>query len=112
MENTKKDKTIILWRDTRFLIGISLIILSFFVGEFGKGLSIIKYYIPKYLITGLSLWAFSWILLLIGVFLVGMETLKMIKARINHHVRKTYHYTKGLPKKGYHYTKKLISKNG
>ena len=102
-DNLLETKTeLIVWhKDAKFLIGISLIVLSFFIGGFGKGLSIIKYYIPKYLITGLSLWAFSWILLLLGVFLVGIETVKMIKARINHHIKRTYHYTKGLRRKLY-----------
>ena len=102
------EKNKILWyKDVRFLSGITLIIISIIIGEFGKGLSIIKFYKPVYLITGLSLWAFSYILLFLGIFLVGWETVKMIKQRIHHHVKKTYHYTKGLPKKGYHYTKEL-----
>ena len=88
-----KQKTIIWWKDIKFLSGVSLIILSIIIGEFGKGLFIIKFYKLKYLLTGLFIWAFSWILLLLGVFLVGWETVKMIRMRIHHHVRKTVNDT-------------------
>lgn len=102
------------WKDKKLLAGFVLVILSIIVGFYGKGLFIVKFYEPVYVITGLSLWAFSWILLLLGVFLVGWETVKMIQMRIHHHVRKTvkgtYEYTKGLPKKGYDYTKGLHKK--
>ena len=114
MEESKdksQDKEKIVWyKDLRFLAGITLIILSIIIGEFGKVLSIIKFYEPVYLITGLSLWAFSWLVLLLGIFLVGIETFRMIKYRITHHVKKTYHYTKKLPRKGYDYTKEKLSK--
>ena len=103
-------KPIVVWKDLKFLFGITLIILSILIGEFGKGLSIIKFYIPKYLITGISLYAFSYVLLFLGIFLVGWETVKLIRDRIHHHIKKTYVYTKGLPKKGYNYTKKLHKK--
>ena len=79
---------------------MSLIVLSIIIGEFGKGLFIIKFYKLKYLLTGLFMWAFSWILLLLGVFLVGWETVTMIRASIHHHVKKTVKDT-------YKYTKKL-----
>ncbi|MBI2656691.1 hypothetical protein HYX03_03055 [Candidatus Woesearchaeota archaeon] len=99
------------WKDKKLLAGVILVILSIVLGFYGKGLFIIKFYEPVYLITGLSIWAFSWVLLFLGVFLVGWETVKMIQQRIHHHVRKTvkttYHYTKGLPKKSYDYTKEL-----
>ena len=54
----------------------------------GKELSIIKFYNPVYLITGLSIWAFSWIVLFLGVFLVGWETVKMIKYKIKDNAKK------------------------
>ena len=110
METSLNKEKIVWYKDLRFLAGITLIILSIIIGEFGKGLSIIKFYEPVYLITGLSLWAFSWLVLLLGIFLVGMETFRMIKYRITHQVKKTYHYTKELPKRGYDYTKEKLSK--
>ena len=106
-----------LWKDRKLLAGIILVISSFALGLYSKGLLGLffanlfnKLYKPFYLLTGLSIYALSWISLLLGVFLVGWETIKMIRDRIHHHVKKTYHYTKGLPKKGYDYTKELHKK--
>ena len=111
----ESQKQIIWWKDRKLLTGVILVILSFIIGLYGKVLFITKFYEPIYLITGLSIWAFSFILLFAGVFLVGWETVRMIQQRIHHHVRRTvketYHYTKGLPKKGYHYTRKLHKKS-
>ena len=108
------EKTIIWWKDKKLVAGIILVVLSVVIGFYGKVLFIAKFYEPIGLITGLSLWAFSWILLFLGVFLVGWETVKMIQMRIHHHVRKTvrgtYEYTKRLPKKSYQYTKELHKK--
>ena len=109
------------WKDRKLLAGISLIALSVILGLYGKGLVgfffvnlLNKLYKPVYLFTGLSVYAFSWILLFLGVFLVGWETVKMIQMSIQHHVKKTvkgtYQYTKNLPKKGYDYTKELRKK--
>ena len=110
-------------KDKKLLAGVILVITSFILGVFGKGLFIIKFYEPVYLITGLSIYAFSWILLFIGIFLVGLETVKRIQQKIHHHVRKTarqtFEYTKGLHKKGMRkiykktkdITKKLNGKN-
>ena len=109
-----KQKSIKWLNDKKLLAGIILVVLSFIVGIFGKGLSIFKFYEPIYLITGLSLWAFSWVLLLLGVFLVGWETVKIIQNKIQSQVKKTvkrtYDYTKKLPKKSYDYTKELHKK--
>ena len=108
---TIEQKPIIWWKDIKLLTGFILVLLSIILGFYGKGLFIIKFYEPVYLITGFSIWAFSWVLLFLGVFLVGWETVRMVQQRIHHHVKKTvretYHYTKGLPRKGYDYTKKL-----
>ena len=102
------------WKDKKLLAGVILVISSAILGFYGKVLLISKFYEPIGLITGLSIWAFSWVLLLVGVFLVGWETVKMIQYRIHHHVKKTvkdtYKYTKELPKRGYHYTKKMHKK--
>lgn len=109
------------WKDKKLMAGMILVILSIILGLYSKGLLsfflanlLNKLYKPFYLLTGLSIYVLSWVLLFLGVFLVGLETLRMIQHRIQHHVRKTvkdtYDYTKGLPKKGYHYTKKLHKK--
>ena len=108
------EQKIVWYKDKKLLAGVILVILSFIVGFYGKVLLIAKFYEPIYLITGLSVWAFSFILLFAGVFLVGWETVRMIQYRIHHHVRKTvkqtYHHARQLPKKGYDYTKKLHKK--
>lgn len=102
------------WKDRKLITGFILVLSSIIIGFYGKIVVIAKFYEPIGLITGLSIWAFSWVLLFIGIFLVGWETVKLMHRRIHHHVKKTakdtYEYTKKLPKKGYHYTKKLHKK--
>ena len=114
-QNKTQQLPIIWWKDRKLLTGVILVISSFILGFYGKVLFITKFYEPIYLITGLSIWAFSFILLFAGVFLVGWETVRVIQYRIRHHVRRTvkdtYHYTKRLPKKGYHYTRELHKKS-
>ena len=99
-----KQKLIIWWKDKKLVAGFILVLLSISLGFYGKGLVIVKFYKPVYLITGLSLWAFSWILLFLGIFLVGWETVKIIQMRIQNQIKKsakdTYHYTKKLHKNG------------
>ena len=111
MNQNKTEQKIVWWKDKKLLTGVILVISSFIIGLYGKFLFIAKFYEPIYLITGLSMWAFSFILLFAGVFLVGWETVRMIQYRIHHHVKRTvkgtYEYSKELPRKGYHYTKKL-----
>ena len=103
------------WKDKKLLAGIILVLASIIVGFYGKALSIVKFYEPVYLITGLSIWAFSWILMLLGIFIVGWENVKMIQNRIKHHVKKTvkntYDQAKDLQEKGYRYTKRLHKKS-
>ena len=105
---------ILWWKDKKLLTGVVLVILSFILGVYGKIIIIAKFYEPVQLITGISIYAFSFILLFLGVFLVGWETVKIIQSRIQHHVKKTvkttYHHAKDFPKKSYHYTKKLHRK--
>ncbi len=110
-EQTEK---IIWWKGKKLLAGVILVFLSVILGFYGKFVFIARFYEPIGLITGLSIWVFSWFLLFMGAFLVGWETVKMIQQRINHQVKKTvkdtYDYTKGLPKKSYNYTKNLHKK--
>ncbi len=111
----EKATELVWWKDKKLLTGVILVVSSFIIGFYGKVLFITKFYEPIYLITGLSIWAFSFVLLFAGVFLVGWETVRIIQYRIHHHVRRTvketYHYTKGLPKRGYRYTKELHKKS-
>ena len=109
-----ENEKIIWWKDIKLLVGIVLVILSFVLGFYGKVLFIFKFYEPIYLITGLSIYSLSFILLFIGIFIVGWETVKMIQQRIHHHIKhaikQTYHHTTQIPKKGYQYTKGLYNK--
>ena len=109
-----KEKIVTWFRSKKFVIGFSLVILSFMLGFYGKVLFIARFYEPFYLITGLSIFAFSWVLLFLGAFLVGRETVKTMQDKINQSVKKgvkdTYQYTKKLPKRGYDYTKELHKK--
>ena len=111
---TMREQSAEWYKDNKFIIGVVLVILSFILGFWGKVIIIVRFYEPVQLITGLSIYAFSFVLLFIGIFLLGWETVKIIQYRIHHHVRKTvkktYHHAKGLPKKGYNYTKRLKNK--
>lgn len=104
------EKPLIWWKDKKLLAGFILVLLSIILGTYGKVVFIARFYEPIGIITGISIWVFSWILLFFGIFLVGWETVKMIQQRIHHHVRETvkgtYHHAKELPRKGYNYTKK------
>ena len=119
----KSQKFLICWKskksqflsDKKILAGVILVVLSFILGTYGKLLAIVKFYKPVYLITGLSIYAFSWILLFAGVFFVGWETVYIIQNRIRSQVKKTvkgtYDYTRKLPKKSYAYTKEIHRKS-
>ena len=108
------DQPVQWYKDNKLMIGIIIVIISFILGIWGKVLIVAELYRPVELLTGISIYAFSFVLLFIGVFLVGWETVKMIQYRIHYHLKKTvkgtYHYTKELPKKSYHYTKNLHKK--
>ena len=76
-------------QDKKFLAGVILVLVSILLGIFGKVLIVVKLYQPVYVMTGFSIWGFSWLVLFVGILLVGWETVKFIRYRINHHVRKT-----------------------
>jgi uncharacterized membrane protein YcjF (UPF0283 family) len=106
-----ENNRILWWKDKKLLVGITIVVLSFIIGTYGKVLSIARFYEPVQLLTGLSLYAFSWLMLFLGAFLVGWETIKMANYKIHHHIKKTakktYHHAKGFPRKSYDYTKNL-----
>ena len=99
------------YTDNKFLIGVILVILGFVLGFYGKVLIFAKFYEPIQLLTGISIYAFSFVLLFLGAFLVGWRTIRMIKSRIYHHTQKTakltYNHARKFPKKAVDYTKKL-----
>ena len=102
------------WKNTRFILGVILIVLSFVIGTFGKGLFFIRFHNAFYRYTGLSLWILSWLTTFTGIYLVGRETANMIKQNIRRKITETaletYNITKSIPTKGLKYTKKLHSK--
>ena len=108
-------KRLVWWKDIKLLAGIILIILNIVLGIFGKVLIAAKFYEPVYVITGISIYVISWLMLFAGAFLVGWETLNIVQTQIRNQVKKTvkgtYNYTKGLPKKSYDYTKELHRKS-
>ena len=104
-------KNIVWWKEAKLMIGVTLVVLSFIMGFYSKIYIIAKLSEPISLITGLSAYAISWLMLFFGAFLVGWETVKIVQRRIHHEVKKTvkttYHYTKQIPIKSIEYTRKL-----
>ena len=102
------------WKDWKLMFGIALILFNIALGFYGKALIIAKYYEPIYVLTGISLWVLSWLLMIVGVFLVGRETFRMLKKWIHDEIRnaaiKSYDMTKGQAQKGIDYTKALHKK--
>lgn len=113
-KQAKPEKQILWYKDIKLLFGVILVVSSIVLSFFSKGLIIAKIYEPFYLITGLSLYAFSWFLLLCGILLVGLETVRMIRQHIQNYIKRTiketYGFTISLPQKGLDYTKQLHKK--
>ncbi|MEK6891550.1 MAG: hypothetical protein AABX25_00020 [Nanoarchaeota archaeon] len=112
--STIKERAIKWYQDKKLIIAFILIIISFILGFYSKAIIITEFYKPISLITGLSLYTFSWILLFIGVFMVGWRAVKAMHVRIHHHVRKTvkntYHHARKFPKRATDYTKNIHKK--
>ncbi|MEK6942778.1 MAG: hypothetical protein AABX00_01820 [Nanoarchaeota archaeon] len=116
------DTPIIWWKDINLFIGIFLILASLVIGFYGKGLIGIffsdllsKLYSPFYLFTGLSVYGASWIVMFIGISIVGWETARIIQYKIRHKVKKTvkktYKHAKNIHKKSGDYAKRLHNSN-
>ena len=103
------------YQDKKLIIAFILIIISFVLGFYSNAIIITEFYKPISLITGLSLYTFSWILMFIGVFMVGWRAVKAMHARIHHHVGKTvkdtYRHARKFPKRATNYTKKIHRKS-
>ena len=114
-KQAKPEKQILWYKDKRLFFGVILVVSRLALSFFSKGLLIAKIYEPFYLITGLSLYAFSWFLLLCGILLVGLETVRMIRQHIQNYIKRTiketYGFTISLPQKGLDYTKQLHKKS-
>ncbi|MBI4451872.1 hypothetical protein HY637_00445 [Candidatus Woesearchaeota archaeon] len=103
------------YKDNKLVIGVVIVVVSFILGFWGKVLIVKELYRPVELVTGISVYAFSWILLFVGAAMVGWSTVKRINYRIHHHVKKTvkktYHHAKNFPRKATQYTKELHKKS-
>ena len=103
------------YQDRKLMIAFVIIVMSFILGIYSKAIIIIKFYEPVYLITGLSLYTFSWLLLFIGVFMVGWSTVKAMNRRINSNVKsaakKTYYKARNVQGKATELTKKIHKKS-
>ena len=108
------DQPVQWYKDNKLLIGFIIIILSFVIGIYGKVLIFAKLYQPIELVTGISIYVFSWILTFVGAFIVGWRAVKRMQYRIHRQVKNTvkntYAHAKSLPKKTAVYTKKLHKK--
>ena len=106
-----RDMAIKWYQDKKIVIALVIIIASFVIGKYGAVLAIAKYYEPTSLITGLSIYSFRWLLLFLGVFMVGWRTVKAMQSQIHHKVRKTvkntYHHARKFPMRATDYTKKM-----
>ena len=116
---TIKERAIKWYQDRKLMIAFIIIIISFILGFYGKALIIIKFYQPIYVITGISIFAFSWVLLFVGIFMVGWSTVKRMQHEINQNVKraakKTYygakHQAAGFPRKATNLTKIIHKKS-
>ena len=108
------DQPVQWYKDNKLMIGIVIVVISFILGLWGKVLIVAELYRPVELMTGISVYAFSWILLFLGAFIVGWRTVRRIHYRIHHHVKKTvaktYNQAKKLPRKSYNHAKRLRKK--
>src|SRR3989344_2172839 len=113
--STIKERAFKWYQDRKLLIAFILIIISFILGFYSKAIIITKFYEPISLITGLSLYTFSWILLFIGVFMVGWSAVKAMHVRIHDEmkntVKKTYHGARSMPGKAAKMTKTIHRKS-
>jgi hypothetical protein len=109
------ENPIIWWKDLNLFIGIIFVIGSFILGLYGKAILISKVFDPIRALTGISIWAFSWFVLFVGISIVGWETVRIIKYKIKHKVHKTvkrtYTRAKKIHSKSHKYAKKLHNSN-
>ena len=102
------NKPIVWYKDIALIVGVILILISIFLGLYGKVLLISTVYqSPVDWLPCVIVWLFSWLVLFIGISLVGWETFRIINYKINHRVRKAFRGAKKLQKKSEYHAKKL-----
>ena len=113
-----KEMAIKWYKDKKLIIAFIIIVISFILGFYGKALIILKFYEPIYVITGISIFAFSWVLLFVGIFMVGWATVKRMQQQIHENVKsaakKTYYEAKyqaqNIPRRATSLTKSIHRK--
>ena len=113
--STIRQRAVKWYQDKKLIIAFVIIVISFIMGFYGKALIIIKFYQPVYLITGISIFAFSWILLFVGIFMVGWATVKVMQQKINDNVKKaakkTYYKARDAQRKAANMTMNIHKKS-
>jgi uncharacterized protein YacL len=101
---TKREVTV------KFIAGVALIVVSLILGKLVL--------VPILLFPGSDAWrtwmiivyVFSWVLLLVGVVLAGVEGFKLATHKYKEYKKKTIHTVKNHGKKAAHHTKKAAKK--
>ena len=112
---TIRERAIKWYQDKKLIIAFIIIIISFILGFYSKAIIFTKFYEPISLITGLSLYTFSWILMFAGVFMVGWSAVKAMHIRIHDGVKstvkKTYHGARNMHGRAAKMTKSIHRKS-
>lgn len=90
MEKTDKETPIVWYKDWKLIVGIITIIISFGLGIVGKIIPVIKFPNTKYIVAGISVYILSFVILFIGIVLVGTETIKIIRSKLTHNVKQIH----------------------
>ena len=102
------NKPIIWYKDIALIVGVAFIILSLVMGFYGKVLFVATIYkSPVDWLPGVIVWLFSWLVLFIGISLVGWETFRIINYKIRHRMKKAYSGAKKLQKKSEYHAKRF-----
>lgn len=101
---TKREVTV------KFFIGVALIVISLILGKLVL--------IPILLFPGSTAWrtwmiivyVFSWVLILTGIFLAGLEGFRLATHKYKEYQRRTVHTMKRTGRKAAHKTKRAAKK--
>ena len=92
------------WLSNRkVVIGVSLIVVSFVLGLFGKILPLVKLGDPVYVYAGIITWIVSWAILFLGALFIGRGAMNLLQQRVKFHAKRSmkeaYNYTRDLHRK-------------
>ncbi|MBI1936112.1 hypothetical protein HYS31_06745 [Candidatus Woesearchaeota archaeon] len=106
-----KEDFLVWWKDIKLLIGLALVVLNFVLGFYAKVMMVVNIKDPFYWKVWVGVYAISWLMLFAGIYLLGFEGVKLIKANIKHNVKKTISDARKLPQKSVNYGRKLHKKS-